>query len=140
MGEGFEQAGDILDRAAHRAIGGKLVQEGVADRIGGHEAVGRAQAVDVAECGRIAQAAHHVRAVGDGDEACGECGGGPAGGAAGRAAEVVGVVGDAEHRVEAVRAKAEFGRVGLADQDRARRAEAGGQQVVLVRDQVGEDR
>jgi hypothetical protein len=47
--------------------------------------------------------------------------------------QVVGVARGAEHLVESLRAGAELGRVGLADQDRARRLQALGHDVVLGR-------
>ena len=58
----------------------------------------------------------------------------------GRARRVVRVAGRAEHPVERLRAGAELGRVGLADDDRSRPPQAFDEQAVGVRDVLGEDR
>ena len=130
-GEHVEQEREVADSARHRAVGRNLVEEQIADSASrANAAEARAETVDVAEGGRIAQRPHRVGAVGERHQPCRQRRRRAAARTAGRPRQVVGIAGDAVHRVEAVRAEAEFRRVGLADQDRAGSADARGEQVV----------
>ena len=55
---------DILDRAPHRAFGRQRCEMRVTFGICGHQAPGRAKAINVAKGRRVAKAAHHVAAIG----------------------------------------------------------------------------
>ena len=117
-GDGVEQQGGV----GHRAGQGAVHVEREPRRGGGparYAARRRAEPDDVAEAGRVAQRASEVAAVGEGCHARGEGGGGPAAAAAARLRQVPGVAGRAEHLVEGLRAGPQFGRVGLAEGDRA---------------------
>ena len=117
VGHHREQQGDVGDRARHRPHLTELRHRAVRhDR-----ARGRAEAQHVAERRRVAQRAHVVAAVGDRQHPRRQRRGRAAAAAADRAGAVVGVAGDAVDRVVGLRAEAELGRVGLADDDRARR-------------------
>ena len=87
----------------------------------------------------VAQRAAEVGAVGDGDHAGGQRDGGAAATAPATAAQVVGVARRAEDGVEGVRARPEFGRVALAQDDRTGGAQALDDEVVLVGHVVGVD-
>ena len=93
---------------------------------------------DAAPGRRVAQRAAEVAAVGERHHPAGQRDGGPAARAAGRARRVPGVAGRAEDAVERVRAGAPLGRVGLADEDRARLAQALDLQRVGVRHVLAE--
>ena len=97
--------------AAHRR------QERVPTR--GDASVGGTQAEDVVEGGRVAQRAHEVAPVRDGEHAERHRHGGPAAAAAGRPGLVVSVERGAVDRVEGVRPQRELRHVGPADDDRA---------------------
>ena len=62
----LQQAGEVFDRATHRACGGEGGKEGVGlGGIGRHQTPRGPKAIDIAERGRVAQGAHHVGAIGD---------------------------------------------------------------------------
>ncbi len=81
-----------------------------------------------------------VAAVGEGHHPHGERHPGAAARSAPGLARIVGVAGRAEDRVGAVGAEAEFRHVGLADEQRARRPEAGDVERVHLRHGVAEER
>ena len=105
-----------------------------------HAARRGAQPDDVAEGGGVADARAEIRPVGERDHAARHRGRRAAAAAARRARAVVGVARRAEDGVEGLRAGAELGRVGLADDDRAGAAQAGDDQRVCRRDVVAVDR
>ena len=105
-----------------------------------HAALARPEAEDVVPAGRVAQAAHEVAAVGDRQHVRRERDRRAAAAAARRLRAVERVARDAEHLVEGVRAEAELGRVGLADDDAAGRLHALDHQRVVVGHAVGEQR
>ncbi len=101
-----------------------------------HPADRRAQAHHIAEAGRVAQRAAHVRAIGQRDHARGQRRRAAAAAAAGRDVVAVRVARGAEHGVEGVRAGAELRQVGLAQHDGARRALARHHRAVLRRHEI----
>ena len=138
-GERREQQRDVArrarDRPEHRQRVPRVARPGVRDPAGGG-----AQADEVAERGGVADARAEVGPVGERHHPGRDGGRRAAAGAAGRAREVVRVARRAEDRVEGLRARAELGRVRLADHDRARRAQALDDQRVVLRDVLGEQR
>ena len=135
-----EQRGDVLDRARHRPFGAEQRDPDVGRRPARHAALARPKAVDVVPAGRVAQAPHEVAAVGDRQHVRRQRDRGAAAAAARRSGRVEGVAGDAEDFVEGVRAEAELGRVGLADDDAAGRLHPLDHQRVVVGNVVGEQR
>src|SRR5206468_2924175 len=101
-----------------------------------HAAERRTESNYVAEGGRIAQRAGHIRPARHGNHATGERNGRSTGRATTGLADVIGIACCAEHRIEGLRARSELGRVGLADNDRAGPAHAVDEQVVLCGDVV----
>ena len=135
-----EQQRQIAHGARHRSVGGNLVEEKVAHGIARYPPETRSEAVDVAEGGRIAQRTHRVGAVRERHQARRQRGRRAAARPAGGLRQIVGIARHAADGIEAVRSQAEFGRVGLADQDRAGGPDARGKQFVLVGYMIAEDR
>ena len=109
----------IFGGARHRPSHGKLVAEHIARHIQRHEAICGAQPVDVVPRARVAQAAHHVRAIRDRHHPCRKRCRRAARRSPRRAAWIIGIARQPVHGIERVTAKAEFRRVGLADHNRA---------------------
>ena len=112
-----------------------------------HAPLAGPKAEDVVPRRRVAQRAHVVAAVGDGQHVRRQRDGRAAAAAAGRSGEVERVARRAEHVVERVRPETELGHVGLADDDaagglhaldhqrsrsRARSARASGEPIVIA--------
>ena len=108
--------------ARHRADHAHGRHEGVA-AVGRHTPDAGAKAEHVVPAGRIAQAAGIIAAVGDRQHPQRQRNRGAAAAAARGARLVIGIAGDAIDRIEGVRAETELRRVGLADEDRAGRAQ-----------------
>ena len=98
-----------------------------------------AQTEHVTEARRIPERAAGVAAVGDRHHPAGERHGGAAARAAARLREIVWIQRAAEDLVECLRARAELGRVGLAEGDRAGPPQPFDEQRVLVGDVVAVD-
>ncbi len=134
----IEQDGDILRAAPHRAQCGKLVQEGVADGLRGHQPPAWPETVDIVPGRRVAQRAHHVRPVGQRQHAGRQRHRRAAGRPAAGARRIVWVHRGAIDRVEGMRAQAEFRHIGLADEDRPRRAHPRRDQLVGLGHEIGQ--
>src|SRR5205807_3584569 len=98
-----------------------------------------AEAHDAAEGGWDAERAPEVRALGEGAEARGERDRGAAARPPTRKRRIPRIARRAEDRVEGVRAGAELGTVGLAEDDRARRLQPLDDQGIVLGDAVLED-
>ena len=108
----------VADRPRHRSVRGQLRQEHIPRPTVRHKAIAGAKSEDVVPPCRIAQRSHHVGPVGKRHHAAGQ---GRTGAPAGSARGTRGVIGIARHAIDgviAVRAKAEFRRIGLADDHR----------------------
>ena len=86
----------------------------------GHAALAGPEPEDVVPRRRVAQRAHVVAAVGDGQHVRGQADGRTTAAAARGARQIERIAGGAEHIVERVRAEPELGHVGLADDDACR--------------------
>ncbi len=137
--DGREHQAQVRHVARHGAEHGERVPAVRAARVG-HQAGRGAEAHDAVEGGGVAQAAARVRAGGEGHHVAGQRDGRAARGAGGVLRRVEGVARRAPHRVAGVRAEAELGDVGLAEDHAARGADAGDDAVVVVRHVVGEER
>ncbi len=115
---GAQHEGGVPDGTGHGTFGGEREPRGDVGP-GRDPARGGTQAHDVAEGGRVAQGAAHVRAVGDWEHPAGQRDRRPAARAAARLRWIVGVERLAEDLVEGLGAGAELGSVGLADGDGA---------------------
>jgi hypothetical protein len=82
---------------------------------------------------RVAQAAHEVRAIGQGHHALGQGHGSPAAGATCADFDIPGVGRGAEEGVEGVRTQSKFGGVCLADDEAPSRFHAFGHDAVMAR-------
>ncbi len=133
-----EQEREIRHIARHRPEHAHRGQPGVA-RVRRHEAEAGAKPEDVVPAGRIAQASAVVAAVGDRQHAQRERDRGAAAAAAGGPRLIVGVAGRAIDGIVGVRAQAEFGHVGLADEDRAGAAHPLHHDAISRRNEVRED-
>ena len=131
------RARSALERPRHPLVAERRPAEVVGGI--GHAADGGAEADDIAPGGRIAEGPAGVGAAGDRHHAAGERDRCTAGGAATGFREVVGVAGCAEDTVEGLRAGAELGDVGFAEEDGAGGAHARDEQVVVCGDVVFEE-
>ena len=126
-----QQLRQVGDAARHRPFGAELAHPHVARRPERHAAGARAHTEDVVPRGGVAQRAHEVGAVGNGQQALRQRHCRAAARTAGADARVPGIGRGAEQRVEGVRAETELGHVGLADDDAACGLHARRHQAVL---------
>ena len=136
----LQQARHVAHTAAHGAFGDQLVDPHVHRRPQRHAALRRPETEAVVPSRRVAQASHEVGAIGHRQQAQRQRHRRAAAGATGRFGRVVGVACGAEHLVEGVRAEAELGHVGLADDDGAGGLHARRHQPVLLGNEVGHQR
>ena len=138
-GIGVEHQRHVADIARHRPVDGKRLERNGA-WAGRHAAGAGTEADHRAERGGIAQATAEIGAGRQPYLAGGQGDGGAAGGAGAGHARVPRIAGNAEHLVEGLGAGAEFGRVGLADHQRAARLEIAHPEIGFGRDVVLVDR
>ena len=132
----LQQPRDILHRAPHRTFGRQRCEMRVTFGICGNKTPGRAKPIDITKGRRVAQAAHHIAAIGHRQHTRRKTRSRPTGRPTRGAAQVIGVARHTKDRVEAVAAMAPFGRVGLADEDRACGPHSGCQQVIRGRHEI----
>ena len=96
-----------------------------------------AKTIDVGPRGRVPQAAHHVRAVGDRQHARSDGDRCSARRTAAGSALIIGVQRPPKDVVESLRPNAKFGRIGLSDDDRTGIFQTSGQPIVVHRHMVG---
>ena len=135
-----EQQGHVAHGAAHRAFHAHLRLEHFEARPARHQPLRGPEAVDVVVGGGVAQGAAEIAAVGQRHHVERQRHRRAAAGAAGRPGGIEGVECRPEDRVIGVGAKAEFGDVGLADDDGAGLADPLHEELVLVRHETGECR
>ena len=132
-----EQQRQVSHRARHRPDDAARVPD-VVDAAVGHQPRRRTQADDVVERGGVPDAPAQIGSIGDRQHPGSQRGTGAAAASACRPVQRPGVPRRAEDIVEGVRAGAELGRVGLAHDDRAGRAEPFHDQAVGDGNVVGE--